>query len=578
MIQFEKATKTFGGEVILDALSCKLNRGDRCGLVGRNGSGKTTMLRLITGEEALDGGSIEMPKDYSLGYLTQHLQFAKKTLLEEAAQELPSDQVYKVEKILFGLGFKEKDLAADPLVFSGGYQLRIHLAKVLVREPDCLLLDEPTNYLDIVSIRWIARFLKNWPGEFILISHDRDFMDQVITHTLGIHRKKVKKLKGGTQKFYEQLLQEEQVHERTRLNLEKKRAHVESFITRFGGKATKAAQAQSRKKQLARMPVLEELAKIHHLDFNFSYSPFPGRRLLEAKGVAFSYNDEGGPLIPDFNLAIDKGDRIAIVGKNGRGKSTLLRLLAQDLQAKKGTIAVSPNVKIGFFGQSNIERLHPEMTVEEEIAASSPDLSSAQVRTICGIMLFPGEMAKKKIGVLSGGERSRVLLGKILATPCNLLLLDEPTNHLDMESIEALMAAMDSFEGSVVLVSHSEMILRDLPDKFVICHQGSQHLFLGDYDQFLEKEGWEREPPAKTVKPKQNQREEQKRLKKEIVSVERRIVSLENEVEAETRKLVKASEEGKIDGLADLSRRIDQKKEQIEHLFTELENLEKLMF
>jgi ATP-binding cassette subfamily F protein 3 len=292
MIQFENATKLFGGETVLDSLSFKINKGERCGLVGRNGSGKTTLLRLIAREEDLDGGLIEMPKGYSLGYLTQHLRFSKPTLIEEAAQDLAADAVYKVEKILFGLGFKEKDLSADPLVFSGGYQLRIHLAKVLAREPDCLLLDEPTNYLDIVSIRWIKRFLKNWPGEFILISHDRDFMDQVTTHTLGIHRKKVKKLKGGTQKFYEQILQEEEVHERTRLNLEKKRTHVESFITRFGGKATKAAQAQSRKKQLARMPVLEELAKIHHLDFRFPYAPFPGKRLLEAKGVEFSYEEK----------------------------------------------------------------------------------------------------------------------------------------------------------------------------------------------------------------------------------------------------------------------------------------------
>ncbi|MCC5831484.1 MAG: ABC-F family ATP-binding cassette domain-containing protein [Chlamydiales bacterium] len=573
MIQFDKATKVFGGEVVLDALTFKVNKGERCALVGRNGSGKTTILRIITGEEKLDEGSIEMPKEYSLGYLSQHLRFTKQTLIEEAAQNLPSQAVYKVQKILFGLGFKEKDLTADPLIFSGGYQLRIHLAKVLVAEPDCLLLDEPTNYLDIVSIRWIARFLKTWPGELILISHDRDFIDQVTTHTLGIHRKKIKKLQGGTQKFYERLLQEEEVHERTRLNLEKKRQHVESFITRFGAKATKASQAQSRQKQLARMPVLEELAKIHHLDFRFPYAPFPGKRLLEAKGIGFSYEKAGEKLISEFDLAIDKGERIAIVGKNGRGKSTLLRLLAQELKPQEGSVNLSPNVKIGFFGQSNIERLHPEMTVEEEIAAAAPDLSSAQVRKICGIMMFSGDLAKKPIRVLSGGERSRVLLGKILAAPCNLLLLDEPTNHLDMESIEALMGALDLFEGSIVLVSHSEMILNNFGEKFVVCHQSGQHLFLGDYDQFLKQEGWEKETGARPTKPKQNQRDELKRLKREIASVERRIVALEGEVEEQTSELLKATEEKKFARLNALSKRIDEKKMQIEHLFNELEQL-----
>jgi ATP-binding cassette subfamily F protein 3 len=213
------------------------------------------------------------------------------------------------------------------------------------------------------------------------------------------------------------------------------------------------------------------------------------------------------------------------------------------------------------------------MTVEEEIAAASPDLTISQVRAICGIMLFSGDLAKKPIGVLSGGERSRVLLGKILATPCNLLLLDEPTNHLDMESIEALMAALEMFEGSVVLVSHSEMILKSLAEKFVICHQGRQHLFLGDYDQFLEKEGWDKEVAIKISKPKQNQRNEQKRLKREIASVERRIVILESEIEEETGELLRATEEGKFSCLSAMTERIDEKKARIERLFNELEQL-----
>ncbi len=571
MLQFSNVSKAYGGESVLEGLSFKLNKGDRCGLVGRNGSGKTTILRLITGEETRDGGSVDKPKDYSIGYLTQHLKFTEPTVIEDAALGLPPEQIYKVEKILFGLGFKEEDLYKDPHLFSGGYQLRIHLAKVLVKEPDCLLLDEPTNYLDIISIRWLTKFLQNWPRECILISHDRDFMDHVTTHTLGVHRKSVKKLQGGTRKFYEQLLEEERVHEQTRLNLEKKRGHVESFITRFGGKASKATQAQSRKKQLERMPALEELAKLHHLDFNFPYAPFPGKRLLEATDIAFSY-DKKESLISDLNLTIDKGERIAIIGKNGRGKSTILRLLAQDLQPNKGNLKLSPNVKVGFFGQSNIERLHPKMTVEEEITLAAPHLSVAQVRNICGIMLFSGDLAKKTIGVLSGGERSRVLLGKILASPCNLLLLDEPTNHLDMESIEALMAAMELFEGAIILVSHSEMILRDLPQKLVVCHERNQHIFDGDYDLFLEREGWEQET-AKKPKLKQNQRDEQKRLKREIASIEKEIMSLESAVEKQTHELVIASEKGNIPLSTKLSKQISTNKEKIDNLFSKLDGL-----
>lgn len=577
MIQFDDISKAYGGETLLEGLTFTLSRGERCGLVGRNGSGKSTLLRLITKEEFPDGGTIECPKGYTIGYLTQHLHLTRPTLLEEAAQELPPEHSFKVEKILFGLGFKEEDLQKDPQSFSGGYQLRIHLAKVLAKEPDCLLLDEPTNYLDIVSIRWITRFLKNWPGELILISHDRDFMDQVTTHTLGIHRKKIKKLAGGTQKFYEQLLQEEEIHEKTRLNLEKKRAHVESFIERFGGKATKATQAESRKKMLSRMPVLEKLAQLHHLDFAFPYAPFAGKRLLEVSNCAFTYPGMGEMLIPNFSLSIDKGERIAIIGKNGRGKSTLLRLLAQDLEPKKGEITVSANTKIGFFGQSNIERLDPEKTIEEEIASASKELSIGQVRNICGIMLFSGDLAKKPIRVLSGGEKSRVLLGKILASPCNLLLLDEPTNHLDMESIEALIGAIEHFEGAVVLVSHSELLLRAIPDHFVICHQGNQHLFHGDYDLFLEKEGWEEEE-IKTIKTKiiPNRKEQLQQLKKferQIDRVEKEILTLEVAVEKECEQLILASQHGNREEIGVLSKEIDIKKKKIDNLFNELEIL-----
>lgn len=592
MIKFEGVTKAYGGEAILEDLSFKVNKGEKCGLVGRNGSGKTTLLRMITQEESPDKGAIDVPKSYSIGYLTQHLHFTKNTLIEEAALALrpeDSDQLHKVEKILFGLGFKEEDLHTPPNQFSGGYQLRIHLAKVLAQEPDCLLLDEPTNYLDIVSIRWFTRFLSAWSGELILISHDRDFMDHVTTHTLGIHRKKVRKLEGGTEKFYSQLLHEEHIHERTRVNLEKKRAHMETFITKLGAKASKASQAQSRKKALARMPVLEELAALHHLDFKFPYSPFPGHKLIDVEHVYFAYEKMSSPLIQDLNLTIEKNDRIAVIGKNGRGKSTILRLLAQDIEPAQGKIKVASNARIGFFGQTNIERLDPKRTIEEEISSASPYLSISEVRRICGVMLFSGDTAKKPIGVLSGGEKSRVLLGKILVSPCNLLLLDEPTNHLDMESIEALVGALEEFEGAVVIVTHSEMILRQLPSKFVICHQGNQHLFEGDYDEFLEKEGWDAKAVKGTekIKPPDDRRESKRKraelvnsrsrtlqpLQKKIDQIEKEIMHLEVEVEKEVHMLIEASQQGDGNAISNLSKNIDDKKKKIEALFSDLEIL-----
>ena len=584
MLQFQQVTKGYGGEILLDDLSFKINKGEKCGLVGRNGSGKTTLLRLMTQEEEPDLGSIELPKSYTLGYLSQYLHFSEKTLLEEAALSLRAeekDRLYKAEKILFGLGFKEADLEKDPQVFSGGYQLRLHLAKVLIQEPDCLLLDEPTNYLDIVSIRWFTRFLRRWRGELVVISHDRDFMDSVVTHIIGIHRNKIHKQKGHTEKFYSYVLQKEEVHEKTRLNLEKKREHMSSFITKLGAKATKAAQAGSRKKALERMPVLEELAKFHHLDFKFPYSPFRSAKLIDVKDVDFTYENMSSTLIESFNLSIEKRDRIAIVGKNGRGKSTLLRLLAQDLIPNRGSVQVSVNAKIGFFGQTNIDRLHPKMTIEDEIASASFHLSISEVRKICGIMMFSGDRAKKNIEVLSGGERSRVLLGKILASPCNLLLLDEPTNHLDMESIEALVMALEEFEGALVIVTHSEMILRLLPSKFVICHEGNQHLFFGDYDEFLEKEGWEpKEKVLVKTKDKASLKEQKKQeikhlqfIQKQVKRVEASIMDLEAKRDQEAQKLILVSQKGDRELITQLSRSIKEKTEQTECLYEELEQL-----
>ncbi len=573
MIQFDDVELSFSGHPVFKDVSFSLQKGERCSFVGRNGSGKSTLFKLIAGELEADGGTISISKNYRIGYLNQHIRFTQGSILQEAALGLPEherEELYRAEKILFGLGFTEEDLDKSPSEFSGGYHLRLHLAKVLVSEPDCLLLDEPTNYLDILSIRWLTNFLKRWPGEFIVISHDRDFLDNVSTHTMGIHREKVKKIKGTTLDFFQLILQDEELHEKSRVKVEKKRAHMQSFVDRFGAKASKAGQAQARVKMLERVPVLDQLNQISELSFAFQEAPFPGRKMLEASHLQFSYTDE--PLIDDVTLEIEKGERVAIIGKNGRGKSTLLRLLGGDLTPKKGAVEYSDNTRLGYFGQTHIDRLDTKHTITEEIALANHALNFTQVKGIAGAMMFSGALSDKKISVLSGGEKSRVLLGKIVAKPCNLLLLDEPTHHLDIESIEALIDALEDFSGSVVMVTHSELILRRLNlDKIILCEEARQTLFLGNYDDFLEKVGWGDKASAPKKSAPEPKKDSIKPVEKEIQACEKKIASMTEE----QKKNEKLLESG--DHSPDLLKTIDNLQKEIEELEGKLYELYELV-
>lgn len=586
MFQLENVSVFFAGDTLFEGISFTLQKGERYGLVGRNGSGKSTLLRLVDGEMQPDQGKVTIPKNYRIGYLHQHIRFTEETVIQEAAKALPFEEredLYKAEKILFGLGFSATDLDNPPQRFSGGYQLRLHLAKVLISQPDCLLLDEPTNYLDIASIRWLKHFLSQWKGEFILISHDRDFMDSVTTHTMGIHRKKIKKLKGSSIDFFQQILLEEQVQEKARVKGEKKRAHMESYIERFGAKASKASQAQSRVKMLSREPVIEKLNQLVNLSFAFHEAPFPGKKMCTADHLRFSYNTT--PLIENFSLEIEKGERIAIIGKNGRGKSTLLRLIGADLQANQGTIVYSDNTKIGYFGQTHVERLNSKHTIEEEIALANPALNYTEVKAIAGLMMFSGVSSAKKISVLSGGEKSRVLLGKIVACPCNLLLLDEPTHHLDIESIEALIDALEDFSGAIVIVTHSELILRRLAlDKIILCEEAKQTLFLGNYDEFLEKIGWQEEEkkasPSKTSSKEDRKQHAAFILKRAAVlkPIEKKIQECEQKLES-LEQLQKQEEVRLSEGQTshDCLKSFAKRKKEIEDLENQLYELYELL-
>jgi ATP-binding cassette subfamily F protein 3 len=597
MITVENLTKSYGTEVLFDKAGFKLNPKEKIGVVGRNGHGKTTLFRLITGQVPSDSGEIVIPKYYRIGYVRQEIEFTKDTVLAEGMTGLREDEKdhqWKVEEILSGLGFSKEDFKRPPEEFSGGFQVRLNLAKVLVSEPDLLLLDEPTNYLDITSIRWVERFLIRWPRELMLITHDRNLMDKVISHTLGIHRRKIKKLIGNTERYYAQIAQDEEIYEKTRLNDERRRKEIKLFIDRFRAKARLANLVQSRIKTLSKMEKKEKLDRIKTLDFSFRSVPFPKKDVMNIRHVSFSYNAEK-PLIRDFSFSAKAGERICVVGKNGKGKTTLLKLMSGVLKPIGGDIAFNPSVKQGYFEQSNVGSLDGSKTVEEEILFSHPDVDRQQARNICGAMMFDGDAALKKIAVLSGGEKSRVILGKLLVTPVNLLILDEPTNHLDMESCDAMLAAIDSFDGTVIMVTHNEMFLHALAERLIIFQNHGIQVFEGGYQRFLEKGGWEDE--AETLRtffekvdnsesPVKLTKKEKRRLRSRFVAerskalkpLEQRISGIENRIEKYENQLnelnadmLAASQAGDGEKIGALSRSIHNCRSTIDTLFDELE-------
>jgi ATP-binding cassette, subfamily F, member 3 len=493
MIQFNRVEKTFGAQPLFDDLTFTVNRRERVGLVGRNGHGKTTVFRMILGEVPADGGDILIPKRYRIGHLDQQLHFTEATVLDEAVLGLPEehrDERWRAEQILSGLGFTKADMDRAPELFSGGFQVRLNLAKVLVSEPDLLLLDEPTNYLDVVSIRWLERFLNEWKTELMLITHDRSFMDRVVTHTVAIHRRRAKKITGNTSKIYEQIIQEEEVYEKTRMNDERKRREIERFIERFRAKNTLASRVQSRMKYLEKHEQLDKLERIQTLDFSFKSAPFPAKVMMRIDQLSFGYGD--GPLLfSDLSIEVHDHDRICVIGPNGKGKSTLLRVLAGELPPRRGSITNHPRTVPGYFAQTNVSTLHARNTVVEEIQSADRSCLPQTARDIAGVMMFEDDAALKRISVLSGGEKSRVMLGKLIVTPANLLLLDEPTNHLDMDSCDSLLAAIDAFEGAAVIVTHNEMFLHSLATRFVVFDRGRARVFDGSYQDFLDTVGWE---------------------------------------------------------------------------------------
>jgi len=589
MITIYDLTKSYGGQLLFDEAELKLNRGERIGLVGRNGHGKSTLLKMIMGIEHPDTGTISIPRNYKIGYLEQKILFTKPTVIEEAMlaleEDIEVDNTWKAEKILFGLGFNEEQMDFDPHKLSGGYQIRLNLAKLLLSAPNLLLLDEPNNYLDVVSIRWLANFLTSWNGEIILVTHDRSFMDNVVTHIVGINRRKMRKISGDTHKYYSHIEEMDEHHEKNRVKDEKKIKEMEEFIFKFRARARQANMVQSRIKAIEKMKPSDKLAQEKSVEFSFTEADFTGKNVIDIKELNFGYNDQ--TLIDELSVCIGYGDKICIIGKNGKGKTTLLKLIDKALEPKVGQVNVHQNAKIGFFEQTNVSTLDPEATVLDEIYLANPQNNMQKVRDICGSMVFESDDALKKISVLSGGEKCRVLLGKIIASSCNTLLLDEPSNHLDMDSSNSLLCALQNFEGTVVMVTHNELFLRNLAQKLIVFIDDKVMLFDGTYDLFLERIGWgDKGSSNKKNKQAGGNKKEVRQKRSEIIQekstvlrpIETLIKKLETDILAKEKELselneliIKVSGTNEAFKIQELSQKTATLKSNIDALYVSLE-------
>lgn len=584
MIRITDLNKSYGSQVLFQDVNLRLEENEKIGLIGRNGSGKSTFLNMLLDRDDDQNGALSIPKTLTISSLEQHLDFEHDTLLGQVCSALPAGSEHddwKAKSLLMGLGFTESGFSKHPSSFSSGFQIRIRLAEALVAEPHLLLLDEPTNYLDILSLRWLSRFLKNWKGSFVLVTHDRHFMNEVVTHTIGIHRGKMRKMKGGPQKLIDQIFLEEDMYERTRVNHEKKQKKTEEFIRTFRAGARSAGLVQSRIKSLEKQKINEKLSKLPEIKFRFHSSIFHGDSLIRATNLNFGYGEE--ELIKDFSLSPIPGDRIAIIGRNGKGKSTLLNLLSGRLKPKSGKLKTHVNLKTGYFGSESRDELIPSRTILEELRTLS-NVKEQEIRNVCGSLLFSGDASKKQIAKLSGGEKSRVCLGKVILRDTHLLFLDEPSNHLDMESSQALIQSLKDYKGTVIFVSHDEDMISELANKLVIFDGGKITVKDQTYQEFLEDGGWAEEldegifkfakPPSDNKVKYLKRKEDKKRLRalqKKQKDLEKLIDKLENQKEKINVLLHQAFEKKNQDKMVELGKKVKDISTQIDQAIEEME-------
>jgi ATP-binding cassette subfamily F protein 3 len=536
MISFNNVSKHFGGQVVYNDSSFILRPGDKAGLVGPNGAGKTTVFRILMKEEGFDGGSITIPDKLRVAYFSQNIGEMKgRTVIEEVMSgnarafelqkeikiieskledpNLDPDEMEKIlidlgdyqtdfeklggydmdqraKEIVTGLGIMPYDHDRDVSLFSGGWRMRIALAKVLIQNPDAILLDEPTNYLDLESIVWLEEWLKNFKGAVLMTSHDRDFMNGIVNRIIEVANKTITTYTGNYDYFEKEkeIRRSQQVaqFESQQANLKKE----EEFIARFAARASHAAQVQSRVKKLDKIERVEMPIEDIVMDFSFPTPPRGSNDVVMMKNLAKDWTRDDGTLHKVFSgltATVHRQDKIAVVGVNGAGKSTLLKVICDLTKPSGGEVSIGPSIKAGYFSQFSLDLLNPENTVLEEVSNNLKDASNGYVRNLLAAFLFRGDDVEKKIKVLSGGEKSRVILSMLMSSNNNLLILDEPTNHLDLKSRDVLLKALQDFDGTVMFVSHDRHFLHSVANRVFEVDKGGIRVFDTNFQYYLDK-------------------------------------------------------------------------------------------
>jgi ATP-binding cassette subfamily F protein 3 len=632
MLSIQNLSFYFGSRPLYENINLHIKPKDRIGFIGANGAGKSTLLRLIVGEYTPDSGSIGKAKDCTIGFLNQDLlsyqtensilsvaleAFEEANIIQRQIDDIIhqleteySDALVEkltnlqarleaiggyaieaeAEKILEGLGFSTADLQKPLRQFSGGWRMRVMLAKMLLQKPALLLLDEPTNHLDLPSIQWLEEYLNNYEGAIVIVTHDREFLQNTANIIVEITGRQLHYYAGDYDYYIEEKLMRREIHKASYENQQAQIRQTERFIERFRSKATKARQVQSRVKALERMDkiedVVDENAKVH---FRFNFGQASGKVVAELKDLGKAYGDL--VIMQNSNATIERGDKIALIGANGRGKSTLLRIL-DGSEPVEGKVEIGYNVRDAFYAQHQLESLDLDNEIINELKQAGSNKTETELRTILGCFLFNGDEVFKKIKVLSGGEKSRVALAKVLLSEANFLLLDEPTNHLDMQSVNILIQALTQYEGTFVVVSHDRHFVANIANKIWYIENHELKEYLGTYDEYeywrlqrLEEEkasGTKNEPkkdkekalPTQTMPSPDAEKEKQrKKLQKQLETIESDITNLEKEVKQAEINLASPDLYNQKDKLASAQTAFELAKQKLAQKQTEWDNL-----